>query len=158
MTTIHILNGTIGSGKTTYAKQIEAKSNAVRFTVDEWMLVLFGEADMERDVFESKIKFLETQFKTLAESFINNNVDVIMDFGGWGKSDRDQMRVWANTLNCELNMVYFDTPFDVCKSRVLKRTQAKTENNYMFDEQTIDTLFGFFEIPEANEEFHEIVK
>jgi len=158
MAILTILNGTIGSGKTTYAKKIEEKSNAVRFTCDEWMLELFGEADMERDVFESKITFLENQFKTLAESFIKNNVDVIMDFGGWEKSDRDKMRAWAGTLKCELNMVYFDTPFEVCKSRVLKRTEDKTENNYMFDEQTIDTLFGFFEVPEGDEEFHVIVK
>jgi len=158
MSKLTILNGTIGSGKTTYAKKIEATSNAVRFNVDEWMLSLFGEADMERDVFESKITFLETQFKTLAQSFLNNNVDVIMDFGGWAKSDRDQKRAWAKTLNCELNMVYLATPFEVCKARVLKRTEDKTENNYMFDEQTIDVLFGFFEVPKIDEVFHTVVK
>jgi len=158
MTKLIILNGFIGSGKTTYAKKIEAQSNAVRFTSDEWLLPLFGEANMDREVYDSKVTFLETQFKNLAESFLKNNVDVIMDFGGWSKSERDQMRVWASALNCELSMVYFDTEFEVCKSRALKRTEQKTENNYMFDEQTIDTLFGFFEVPQKDENFHVVIK
>ncbi|BCE00272.1 AAA family ATPase [Marinicellulosiphila megalodicopiae] len=158
MTKLYILNGFIGSGKTTFAKKIEAQSNVQRFTVDEWMLPLFGEADMERDVFDSKIEFLEAQFKKMAEKFLNNGVDVILDFGGWSKNERDQMRQWANTIECELNMVYIDTSFEICKERALKRTEQKTENNYMFDEQTIDTLFGFFETPKADEKFHKIVQ
>ena len=40
----------------------------------------------------------------------------------------------------------------------LLKQKEKTENNYMFDEKTIDTLFGFFEKPEEDEVFHEIVK
>ena len=34
--------GCTGAGKTTYARQLAAELGAVRFSIDEWMMALFG--------------------------------------------------------------------------------------------------------------------
>ena len=39
---LHLICGQAGSGKTTYAKQLETHLNAFRFTKDEWMVSLYG--------------------------------------------------------------------------------------------------------------------
>lgn len=43
MTTLHLMVGLPGSGKTTLAKQIEKAQQAIRFTPDEWQIRLFGD-------------------------------------------------------------------------------------------------------------------
>ena len=43
MATLHLLHGPVGSGKTTFARQLERKIRAVRFTPDEWMIRLYGD-------------------------------------------------------------------------------------------------------------------
>ena len=39
---MHLLCGLLGAGKTTYAKQLATDVGGVRFTLDEWMLRLYG--------------------------------------------------------------------------------------------------------------------
>lgn len=40
--TVYIICGFIGAGKTTLAKKLEAKTGAVRITKDEWSIRLIG--------------------------------------------------------------------------------------------------------------------
>jgi predicted kinase len=38
---VHLVCGSTGAGKTTYAIMLTEKLNAVRFSIDEWMSALF---------------------------------------------------------------------------------------------------------------------
>lgn len=40
--TVFMLHGFLGSGKTTFARHLEHKYTALRFTHDEWMQQLYG--------------------------------------------------------------------------------------------------------------------
>ncbi|WP_462236286.1 P-loop nucleotide/nucleoside kinase family protein, partial [Nostocoides australiense] len=54
---LHLTTGLPGTGKTTLAREIEARDNALRLTPDEWMNPLFGhhDADGKRDVLEGRL-------------------------------------------------------------------------------------------------------
>jgi predicted kinase len=38
---IHLISGSTGAGKTTYASQLSERLKGVRFSIDEWMAALF---------------------------------------------------------------------------------------------------------------------
>jgi predicted kinase len=40
--TVHLVVGSTGAGKSTYARRLAADGQAVRFAIDEWMMALFG--------------------------------------------------------------------------------------------------------------------
>ena len=40
--TLYLIHGYIASGKMTYAKKLEAETDAIRFTLDEWMVNFYG--------------------------------------------------------------------------------------------------------------------
>jgi predicted kinase len=42
MAKLFLLHGYIGSGKTTFAKALAEKENAILFSVDEWVRQLYG--------------------------------------------------------------------------------------------------------------------
>ena len=61
MSTIHLMCGYIGFGKTTVAKQIEQETGARRFTPDDVMIELFG-TDVGDDFMEkaNRLSLLRT--------------------------------------------------------------------------------------------------
>ncbi|MFC3861388.1 AAA family ATPase [Deinococcus antarcticus] len=79
MTTIHLLVGLPGAGKTTLARQLEAQHAALRLTPDEWMQPLFGagESDDKRAVLEHDLLW------SVAKRVLTLGVDVVLDFGLW---------------------------------------------------------------------------
>ena len=58
MATVHLLCGKVGSGKTTFARRLE-QNGAVRYSVDDWMLRLYG-AHMPRQEFDARLEMMET--------------------------------------------------------------------------------------------------
>jgi predicted kinase len=42
MPTVHLISGLPCSGKTTYAVGLKADANCVLFTLDRWLITLFG--------------------------------------------------------------------------------------------------------------------
>jgi len=43
MATAHLIDGFLGAGKTTFARQLERDLPGIRFTHDEWMARLYGD-------------------------------------------------------------------------------------------------------------------
>lgn len=68
MRTVHLLHGIPGSGKTSFAKQLELKANTVRLSHDEWMVALFG-SDPAMDQWERYSARIEAQLWVMAERF-----------------------------------------------------------------------------------------
>ena len=56
--TLYLIHGYIASGKTTYAKKLEGATNAIRFTLDEWIVHFYGDnPPIDRfDQYESDVK------------------------------------------------------------------------------------------------------
>lgn len=86
MSTIHLMCGYIGFGKTTVAKQIEQETGARRFTPDDVMIELFG-TDVGDDFMEKANKVDEYIWEQIALT-IKNGQDVIYDAGSWSADDR----------------------------------------------------------------------
>lgn len=75
---LHLTTGLPGTGKTTLARQIEHRDNAIRLTPDEWMQPLFGESDAggRRDILEGRLVWV-------AYRALRAGSDAILDFGCW---------------------------------------------------------------------------
>lgn len=60
MTTLFLMVGLPGAGKTTRARQLAEEHGALRLTPDDWMLPLFGVAELDgkRDVLEGRMLWL----------------------------------------------------------------------------------------------------
>src|SRR5674476_1311039 len=89
---VYLIVGLPGAGKTTHAMELEISASALRLTPDEWQIVLFGDQNPpdKRDIVEGKLVQLGMRAAGLG-------INVVFDFGLWGKDERSALRWIAGT-------------------------------------------------------------
>jgi predicted kinase len=105
-----------GSGKTTHAKLVEARVGAIRFSPDEWMDAL--SLDLYDDGKREKIEALQWWF---AQELLARGLTVIIEWGTWGRSERDTLRLGARALGAAVELHYLSAPVAVLMDRIQRR-------------------------------------
>lgn len=134
MATLHMMVGLPGSGKTTRAMELEQEHKALRLTPDE------RHTRIEELMWEVAVKVLKS------------GVDVILDFGFWTKSERDEFRRKAYSFGADSKIHYMDVPNDVIWRRLSVRNQLAGKNAVFYvGEEKFNEWSGLFEIPTKEE-------
>ena len=151
MATLHMMVGLPGSGKTTEAKRLEKAYHALRFTPDEWQYFLFGH-DIEDPEHNARHTRVEELMWHVAVQALKADVDVILDFGFWTKSERDEFRRKAHAFGAASKVHYMDVPKDVIWKRLSIRNQIAGENAVFYvGRKEFDEWAGLFEAPAQEE-------
>ena len=150
---LHLICGLPGAGKTTLAKQIAATGGAVRFCPDEWIKDIWKEkAETEGNNFRDEVEQL--QWKT-AKEILRNSVDVIIEWGTWGKDEREKLRDEAREAGAQVKFYYLDISREVLRKRILKRNNEPGFDEFYINENEIETFlddcFNSFQIPAEEE-------
>ena len=115
-----IVCGLPGSGKTTHAKALESRLRAVRFCPDEWMDAL--SIDLYDEERRAKIEALQWK---IARELLALGLTVIIEWGTWGRSERDALRLGARALGAAVELHYLSAPVDVLFDRIQRRGLEK---------------------------------
>jgi predicted kinase len=104
------------AGKTTHAKALEARLPAFRCCPDEWMEAIG--INLWEEHTRAKIEALQWQ---MAQQLLWLGVNVIIEWGTWGRSERDVLREGARALGAAVELHYLDAPVDVLFERAQRR-------------------------------------
>ena len=111
-----IICGLPGSGKTTLAKCLEESLDAVRLSPDDWMDTLSINLYDE----ESRARIEALQWK-LGQKLLKLGLVVIIEWGTWGKSERDTLREGARKLGAAVELHYLSATSEVLFERIQRR-------------------------------------
>lgn len=144
MPTVHMIHGFVGAGKTTFSKKLEKEIKAIRFTPDEWMCRLYGNNPPAThfDEYETSIKKV---IRDTAEKVLATGADVILDYGFWKKSDRDETRKWAKDIGASTKLYALQCPDEIMKTRTLKRSAEMPEGALAIDKNALNEFRSRFE-------------
>ena len=157
MATLHLMVGLPCSGKTTLARQLETKYSALRLTTDEWHIKLFGPdfGDNMTEADEAKHGFrhdcVEALMWEVAARVLVLGIDVILDFGCWVRSQRDELRSKARNLGADFKIHFVDVPEEVLFERLQARNDVRAEGTFLIPEVKLKEWIQIFEPPSSEE-------
>ncbi len=138
--------GLPAAGKTTRARELAAEWNALRLTPDEWMIPLFGQVQPE-----GKRNVLEGRLIWLALSALRNDLNVVLDFGVWGKDERTALRALAASVGATAELVYLPVDEDEQWRRVQARPSTDAATTFSMTKTDLEGWRRIFQTPDAHE-------
>ena len=148
MATVIMLCGLPGSGKTTLAHRIERERPALRLGEDEWFVRLYPGEDGHDDAKREAIKAVQWE---IAERVLRLGRDVVLDWGFWGRSERDDLRARAAAIGARAELVYLDVPLDELVARIMARNLALPPDTYPVAEAEVREWATWFQAPTPDE-------
>jgi len=150
MPTLHLTCGLPCSGKTTMGKALELERSALRLSPDEWITTLYGsqisgkELDAARDPVERALWELAARVLVLG-------LDVILEYGFWSRSEREEFRRRAMRLGARSELHFADAPREELMRRLAKRNAQLPPGTFWIDEERLQSWIQLFEPPTAEE-------
>jgi len=111
-----IVCGPPGAGKTTLARALERRLRAVRFCADEWMAALA--LNLYDELSRAKVEALQWK---LGRTLLGHGLIVIVEWGTWGRAERDTLRLEARALGAAVELHYVSAPPEVLFDRIRRR-------------------------------------
>jgi predicted kinase len=136
--TLFIICGLPGAGKTTLAKKIEGSLSAVRMSADDWMTALSINLHAEEQ--RTKIEALQWE---LAKRLLSLRQNVVIEWGAWGKRERDAFRTEARALGARVELYYLSAPLEELFARIQQRNMEDPPIEWPEVQKWADT----FEVP-----------
>lgn len=113
-----IVCGLPGAGKTTVATSLANERGGIRFCPDEWMAAL--DVNLWEEQFRDRLENLQWD---LGQQLLRQGNVVIIEWGTWGRSERDRLRTEARVLGARTELVFLDPPIDELWRRIEARGQ-----------------------------------
>ena len=141
-----IVCGLPGAGKTTVARQLENQTQGFRCNPDEW-LSLLG-ADLFDEAMRSRVEALQWE---IAQRLLGHGLTVIVDWGTWARAERDQLRMAAQDIGAETELVYLAAPIEVRWHRIKDRLDRAAFGTVPLAFDTLRSYEALFQAPDEDE-------
>lgn len=146
--TLTIVQGFIGAGKTTFSKKLEKDTGAIRLNGDEYCEKHFSEHELQSNWDACFAKAIEHLW-IKAEEALRSGKSVILDFGFWSRESRDHAKNIAKRLGVNFQHIYLDVPDNILIERLKTRSGHIAENNI----KNFETLKQSFDEPGTDEDY-----
>lgn len=150
MSTLFLICGLPGAGKTTLAKQLELSENALRLCPDEWIqsILLDHNDQQEMDRLRGHIETIQWK---LAKRSLSLGMHVILEFGFWSKQEREYFRKEAEKLGANVRLFYLNVEPEELWKRLEKRNASLPAGSFYVKKEDLLEWVQIFEPPSADE-------
>lgn len=143
--------GKMGAGKSTHAKKIAAKTNAVLISEDDWLAAHYPNEITTFDDYLAFSKRIKPFVKAHVQNILNAGTSVVMDF----PANTAKQRAWFKELCAEIDiqyeMIFLDISDEQCLQHIAKRNTEQPERAAFDNETVFYQVSRFFEPPLVEE-------
>src|SRR5687767_9133214 len=150
MATLHLMVGLPCSGKTTLAQKLEHELPALRLSLDEWHIRLFGQ-DAEEPEHDARHSLIEAMLWNIASRALELGTNVILDFGFWAREEREDYRLRAKRLGASSEVHFLDVPAEELLRRLAVRNSQLSQESFHISEESMKPWIEFFQRPTPEE-------
>jgi predicted kinase len=155
MAQVHLIEGPVGVGKSTFALQLSKRHTAPRFTLDDWMATLFRPDRPSVGVVEWYVERKERcidQIWKLSCGLIDAGSDVVLELGLIDKQSRKRFYARADAAGYVVKVYVLDASRETRRERVKERNRQRGETFSMeVPEQFFEIASDMWEPPDESE-------
>ena len=152
--TLTFFCGKMGSGKSTKAREIAKKNNAVLLSEDEWLASVYPNKISSLNDYIEYSNLLKPQIKKLVQSMLSAGTNVVMDFPANTLSQRDWFRSIFSEIEAPHNLIYIDLPNADCLKQIEKRRKEQPERSATDTPDMFEQVTKYFMAPIPDEGFN----
>ena len=145
-TRLVLLCGLPASGKTTLARQIAPKLQAIRFDKDLWT------TQLGHDIWDDEFRVrLEQQLWGLTTELLSHGQSVILEWGHWDGVERDEKRLVARALGVGVELHSLVAPLEELIARAQRRNASGEWTASPMTRAHFERWAAIFQPPDADE-------
>ncbi len=145
-TRLVLICGLPASGKSALARELAPDIPAIRLDKDEWTMRLGGDPWDE----EFRVR-LERQLWVLCQELLAQGQNVILEWGHWARSERDEKRLGARALGVGVELHYLDAPVEELIERAERRNASGEWTASPITRANFEEWVTIFEPPDEEE-------
>ncbi len=145
MPQVILVVGCTGAGKTTYARTLADELGALRFSIDEWMMPLFGPDQPKPIRFDwmmERVNRCEAMIFSIAQQTVERGIPAVLDLGFTTYAHREKFRLLCAEAGLSVAVHFVDVQRNVRWQRVQARNAEQGET---FAMQVDRSMFDFME-------------
>ncbi len=154
MASVHLISGLPCSGKTTYSKKLRSETEAVHFSLDYWLITVFGRyviSEVGHDEHVRRVLACRELIWSVSIEFLKRGTDVILDDGFFLREDRMKVRAMAHEIGAKAITHFLDVSPEILKTRLETRNAALPKYNFDIKPETLEGFFDLYENPLPDE-------
>jgi predicted kinase len=145
---IHLICGSTGAGKTTYARQVSEQVGGVRFSIDDWMACLFWKdtpQPLSANWSLERVERCLTQIWSTARSVAQRGVPCVLDVGFAEAASRMRFIRLAQEAALPVRLHFLDVP----PEERWRRVQARNGDSANCDRLPFEITREMFDFVET---------
>ena len=151
---LFFLCGKMAAGKSTLARDLAERNNAILLVQDELLESLYPGEITDIPAFVKCSSRLKQALESHVCALLSKGISVVLDFPGNTKAQRAWFRVIFERAHVEHELHFVDASDAVCKSQLKDRSKDLPPGVPWTTEAEFDAITSYFQPPSADEGFN----
>jgi len=146
--------GKMAAGKSTLAKDLADRENAVLFVQDDLLEALFPGEINDIQAFVQCYSRLKNALMPHVCALLSKGISVVLDLAAATKAQRAWFRELIERTHVEHELHFVDAPDAVCKAQLRDRSRGLPAGTRWTTEEDFEAINAYFQPPSEEEKFN----
>jgi predicted kinase len=152
--TLYFLCGKMASGKSTLARELATRENAMLFEQDHWADTLFPNMIVNVASYLEYSGRINRLVAPLVVDVLSRGISVVMDFPGNTRNQRAWFRSIIEQAGVDHELHFIDMPDEICRAQLRARSAHLPPGTKWTTDEDFDLIAAHFRAPSDEEAFN----